>query len=368
MATPAKPPSQATPRNPHVDPRTYHSHVAGPGSGAPGAPPAPANGLSQFAGSDLGKWYAGLDSGYQKYMDTLGSSIATQRGQLDATLASALGSLGQRRDAAAKAYAALPGQIQGNDQYGMGQLEANNDQALQGISADTKQAAGGQLNSGIADAKALRASDNQFEAGLQPLLDTANTANYTVGQDRLNAEHMQGVNDLAQQQAAGQLQMQSAKMQQDNNLASMLLQRGWQQADAQRDHRWQIEQTNTEHGLAPSSDKMLADQGFTNADIEAAQKSPAMAWYKDQITKGEMDPKELYYNLRNNGNPAIEALIVRDHPEYFKVDENGKVGIPAVDGTESHPLFDEWKHSPISTSGKVYGEGIRRLWRATPWG
>lgn len=358
------PAPQGNPRPRFADPRTYHSHPAGPGT-----PAGDAGGLAQFANSDLGKWYSHLDDPYQEYVGALTGSIGKQRQALDAHLSQALDSLGQRRDAAAQTYAALPGQLQQNGQFSQEGLGQAADSEMGGLSADTKARFGDQLQAPVGDAARERGADEQFSAGLQPLLDTANTANYTVGQDRLNAEHLNGEMALDQQQ--GQIQATAAlqKAQAGQQLQSAILQQGFAQKNAEQQHTWDLENQTTQAGLAKATDPLLAAQGLTQAQAADALKNPAYKWYSDQISKGDMSPEELYYNLRNSGDPALQAVVIRNNPEYFKADPTtGQPGIKVESGTTSHPLFNQWVHAPISTSGEVYGAGIRKLWQASPFG
>lgn len=324
------PAPQGHPRPRFADPRTYNSHPAGPGT-----PAGDASGLAQFAGSDLGKWYSHLDDPYQEYVGALTGSIGKQRQALDAHLSQALDSLGQRRDAAAQTYAQLPGQLAQNGAFSQAGLEGAADTEQAGLSADTQARYGGQLQQPVADAARERGADQDFSAGLQPLLDTANTANYTVGQDRLNAEHLSGEMALDQQQ--GQIQAQAAlqKAQSNQQLQSAILQQGFAQKNAEQQHTWDLESQTNQASLAPATDKLLAAQGLTEGQALQARQNPAYSWYQQQISKGDMSPEELYFNLRNSGDPALQAVVVRDNPEYFKVDAQGNATLKVVDGTKT---------------------------------
>ena len=211
--------------NPNPAPITSGAYDNGnnPGYGviAPPAPPTipPPTSAQLAAGMAYG---AAHESGNPNtlqpdtnYVQAFNASIGAQRQAIDNMLASSMSQLGDRRDAAAKVIAAMPGQVAQTYKSAEGQQSAIMNAANAGSKND--QAIGAGANAPLIQNE-LAANEAAGKAAT-PLVQLGATANYDLGAAGLQQQALAGTQAADQQQAAFDAQQAATQQAEQFQLA-----------------------------------------------------------------------------------------------------------------------------------------------------
>jgi hypothetical protein len=279
------PPSTGAPYSQYgVTPQQFASQYAAPAAPTDTRTPAQwAADLAKLAGATP---QPNLSAGMQAYAGQFAASQQQQQQAINAGLLSAMAGLGQRRDAASKVVAGMPGQFQAiyneatnGATHGVVPMPANLTPA-----AKAAEIANNNTNAGE------RAGYLAAGKGITPLMEAGVTADYSKGVSTLDNTKMQNEAALAQQNQAFQLEMAKSKdaaaaAQQSHSDAASMQQAGFL-------HDLQMQANTFAHQptpLTPQQQQDLTNQGnldlgaqkngFTNyADQQAATNDPAYQW------------------------------------------------------------------------------------------
>lgn len=230
--------------------------------------------------------------GVQAYVQQFAASQGAQQQAINASLLQAMQGLGARRDAAAKVVATAPQEA--TQAY-------HNALAAQTAAGKTAaHAAGGPTIGGSAMDATLAHASAIANAGAQkgqPLLEAANTANYTQGQNALNNTQLQNEGALQQQQAQFDQSMALAKMGYDAQAAA-----------AQQGENYNI--LNSKLGTQNAIDQYAQTYGKT-AQTPAQTNAAALALYQqEQGSAPAQGP------AGQAGFTTAEAAKISASPEY----------------------------------------------------
>lgn len=232
----------------------------------------------------------GLDPSLTAYLSQFNSSIANSRKSIDTQLAQAMGELGQRRDAAAKVVAGLPGEV--NQAYAPAQagLQQAGVAGQGALSQDVRGSVGalaGPLQSALAQEKG---GGN----AMQPYLDLANQANYGAGSSALRQQAMVGQQALDSKQqdfVQSLLQNQLSRQQANDDFYShSQFTHDLNQQDTQAAHATAVQDATNAHNTAKTDAQDQAISGETGghiqsqAEMDAIRSSPAYKYAVSSMT------------------------------------------------------------------------------------
>jgi hypothetical protein len=203
----------------------------------------------------------------QTYVDQFKQSQAAQQQALNANLIQALGGLGERRSAAAKVAATLPGQF--NQAY---------EQAAQSQAQAAQQAGFGHpvIGAGRDQALITAANTQQRAAGLanQPLLQAGITADYSKGQTALQNTNMQNQSAIAQAQQDFARQLFMAQQAQQSTEKGYAHDVSMAKLESDLALRNATATSKTDNALTNAQNAQALQQGFTSfAEKQAALQS-----------------------------------------------------------------------------------------------
>lgn len=254
----------------------------------------------------------------QQYLAAFNAALAQQRQAIDNQLAQSLGSLGARRDSAAKVIAGMPKQIAANYDA------ATNTGAQEGAiasAAGSPDAVGGNINDPLI--ASTLAQNKAAGQSIEPLVQLGAQANYDSAVAGLQQQAFAGRQDIAQQQA----QFAQQQYLQQAGYAHDAATQAYNPVNDQEIGRAQYLQTHPQLAASLGSstvpyaqsqqgqlDTFAKSNGFINGqDLAQTMQDPQYGWAQRQFakagTKGERRPIADIFKTLGYNNRVISALV-----------------------------------------------------------